>query len=66
MAFLCTDFVESDMILECCAELEISLEQVKAFELDLKNILYRETHAREVDEAKQMARTYELINEMEL
>jgi hypothetical protein len=54
------------MILECCAELEISLEQVKAFELDLKNILYRETHAREVDEAKQMARTYELINEMEL
>jgi hypothetical protein len=33
----------SDSVDKVCAELEASLQQVKAFETDLKNIVYRET-----------------------
>jgi hypothetical protein len=42
------------------------VEQLKASELDLKNIMYREKNAREEAEAKLKVSRLELINEIEL
>jgi hypothetical protein len=48
------------------AELEARVDQLKASETDLKNIVYRETDAREVLEYKYKKLSHECIYHMEL
>jgi DNA repair ATPase RecN len=47
-------------------DLEARLDQLKASETDLKNIVYRETDKREVLEYKYTQLSHECINHMEL
>jgi hypothetical protein len=42
------------------------VEQLKAWELNLKNIMYHEKNAHKEAEAELKVRTLELINEIEL
>jgi hypothetical protein len=48
------------------AELEARVDQLKASEMDLKNIVYRETDAREVFEYQYKKLSHECIYHMEL
>jgi hypothetical protein len=48
------------------ANLEVIVEQLKASETDLKNIIYRETDEREVLEYKYTQLSHECIYHMEL
>jgi hypothetical protein len=50
---------------ELSAELEAYVDRVKAFETDLKNIVYREMHAREVAEEELAIITHECITTIE-
>jgi hypothetical protein len=48
------------------AEMDKSVEQLKAWELNLKNIMYHEKNAHKEAEAELKVRTLELINEIKL
>jgi hypothetical protein len=48
------------------ADLEARVDQLKAFEMDLKNIVYRETDKREVLEYEYAQLHHECITHMEL
>jgi hypothetical protein len=49
-----------------CAELETRVDQLKALETDLKNIVYREKDAREVLQYEYKQLAHECIHHMEL
>jgi predicted transcriptional regulator len=49
-----------------CAELETRVDQLKASETDMKNIVHQETNAREVLEYEYKQLAHECIHHMEL
>jgi hypothetical protein len=53
-------------VFELFAELEARVDQLKALETDLKNIVYREKDAREVLEYEYKQLSHECVKHMEL
>jgi phosphoenolpyruvate carboxylase len=66
LEYLFCDLSVANSVVELSAELEASLQQVKDSKTYLKNIMYRETHARKVAGEELAIRTHECITAIEI